>query len=193
MDGRQMRGRRGVGRLLLAAAAAMPLAGCPLDKPKLEDRWTRLDFTATSVAQGQTLAAGATPITVGADITYRSIVTGFAVAELRGSATVTANAVGIGPQADRLHMAHDIDMVLANSVTLGRSTRAITGWDHLIQHIDFAFTGNVPSPPPAGLFLVCYLGSGTKLRRADGTDSLIVTPFNSDAYELLPIGVELTP
>jgi hypothetical protein len=193
MDRRRMRGTEHLGRLLLAAAAAWPLAGCPLDKPKIEDRWTRLDFTATSLVPGQSMAAGPVPITVGADITYRSIVTGFAVAELRGSATVTSGSVGIHPGADRLRMAHDIDALLANSVTLGRATRAVTGWDHLIQHVDFAFTGDVPSPPPAGLFLVCYLGSGAKLRRADGTDSLIVTPFNSDAYELLPVGMGLQP
>ena len=183
---------------LLVALAPLLLAGCPLDKPKIEDRWTRIDFTATSLAPGQTLPMGATPITVGADVTYRSIVTGFAVAELRGSSSVTSGTVTIHPQADRATMASDIDAMLANSVTLGRATRAVTGWDHLIQHIDFAFTGNVPAVldstgAPAGLFLVVYLGSGAKLRLANGADSLVVTPFNSNAYELLPIGMELTP
>ncbi|MBI1795908.1 MAG: hypothetical protein HYR74_02540 [Candidatus Eisenbacteria bacterium] len=198
MDGRRYRIAWGAARLLLAAALAAPLAGCPLDKPTIEERWTRIDFTATSLTNGQTLPPGQVPITVGANITYRSIVTGFAVAELRGSSSVTAGSVGIRPNADRQHMAEDIQRMLASSVTLGRATRAVTGWDHLIQHIDFAFTGSVPAVldstgAPAGLFLVCYLGSGAKLRRADGTDSLIVTPFNVDRYELLPIGLSLTP
>lgn len=190
-------GRRLAAGMVLAASSLL-LAGCPLDKPKIEDRWTRIDFTATSLAPGQTMPLGQTPITVGADITYRSIVTGFAVAELRGSSSVTAGSVTIHPGAPREVMAADIDRMLASSVTLGRATRAVTGWDHLIQHIDFTFTGDVPAVldstgAPAGLFLVCYLGSGARLRRADGTDSLVVTPFNSAQYELLPIGMELQP
>lgn len=183
---------------LLLVATPVLLGGCPWDEPEIEDLWTRIDFTATSLQPGQSLPQGATPITVGADITYRSIVTGFAVAELRGSTSVNAAALGIHPDAARERMAYDIDTMLANSVTLGRATRAITGWDRLIQHIEFSFTGNVPaaldsSGAATSLFLVCYLGSGTEIELQDGSDSLVVTPFPPAPYQLLPVGMELRP
>jgi len=44
---------------------------------------------------------------------------------------------------------------------------------------------------PAGVFLLVYLGSGQKIERIDGSDTLIVTPFKSAQYEVLPIGVTL--
>jgi hypothetical protein len=193
----ERRERHGIG---MGAAATLPLfavllGGC-LGEPEIQDRWTRLDVVSSSLTPYQSLSTGAVPITVSAAVTYRKILTGFAVAELRGSSTVAPGAVEVHPDANRVRMAQDIDAILAGSVTLGRATRAVTGWDHLVQHIDFAFTGTVPAAldstgPPAGLFLVCYLGQGTEIERADGTDSLIVTPFPSTPYEILPVGLEL--
>jgi len=100
-------------------------------------------------------------------------------------------------------MATDMDRLLATSVSMGREARAVTGWDHLIQHIDFAFTGDVPGTvtdsvgtgPTVGLFLVCYLGSGVKVERNDGSDTVIVTPYPSAPYQILPVGltVKVTP
>ena len=185
--------------MLLVLLCAAPLVGC-LGKPEIEDRWTRIDVTASSVRPYQAMPPGSVPITVGADITYRAILTGFAVAELRASSTVSGTSVRIDPDADRERMAYDIDRILANSVTMGRMTRAVTGWDHLIQHIDFSFTGTVPATldsagvplgPPTGLFLLCYIGSGAKLRLANGTDSIVVTPFPSGTYQILPVGMEI--
>jgi hypothetical protein len=80
-------------------------------------------------------------------------------------------------------------------------TRAITGWDHLIQDFDLGFNATVPATltdssstgPPAGLFLLCYLGSGQKIERVNQPDTLIVTPFGSSQYQLLPVGMSLTP
>ena len=176
---------------------AVLLGGCPWDKPRIEDRWTRVDLAAASVAPNQSLQAGTSQsITVSADITYRSILTGFAVAELRSASNAAAATVAIRPDAERVQMAQEIDRVLASSVTAGRSTRAVTGWDHLIQRIDFTFTGVVPAAldstgAPAGLFLICYLGSGTRLQLGGQRESLLVTPFNSTAYQVLPIGMKL--
>ncbi len=195
--------RRVAHALVLASALALALAsaGC-LGAPKLEDRWTRVDMTGASLAASQNVTAGSTlPITVGTDITYRRILTGFAVAELRASTTYAPGALRLRPDADRLQMANDIDQLLATSVSMGRMTRAVTGWDHLIQHVDFTFTGSVPagavtdstgSGPLAGLFLVVYLGSGVKIERLDGTDSIAVTPFKSNEYQVLPVGLPLT-
>jgi hypothetical protein len=181
----------------LLILGAVLLGGCPWDKPKIQDLWTRVDLPAASLVPGQALQAGTSQtITVSTDIYYRSILTGFAVAELRSCSGATAATVAIDPDAERSMMAQAIDGVLAHSVTAGRATRAVTGWDHLIQHIDFTFTGVVPAAldstgAPSGLFLICYLGSGTKLRLADDRDSIVVTPFNSTRYEVLPIGMKL--
>lgn len=180
---------------LLLGLAAVCLGGC-LGKPEIEDRWTRIDIAGASVAPYQSITPGVpTTFAVRAAITYRAIVTGFAVAELRAS-SVDPVTVDVEPRANRVRMANEIDRILANSVSVGRATRAVTGWDRLIQHIDFTFVATAPAAldstgAPPGLFLVCYLGSGVEMERADGTDSLIVTPFPSEAYELLPVGLEL--
>jgi len=177
---------------------AVLLSSCDVfEEPQIEDRWTRLDFDAASVTPGQVVPAGGTfPVSVRAAITYRSIVTGFVIAEVRASGTVTADQVTLHPDAPRELMAANIDSLLANSVSVGRATRAITGWDHLIQHIDLSFTGAAPvdtsGAAPAGLFLVCYLGSGEEIELQNGQDSLIVTPFPSAQYEILPVGIEMS-
>jgi hypothetical protein len=192
-------GRRwlGVGALLLGAGL---LGGC-LEKPGIEDRWTRIDLVSASTTPNQSFAPGDQPaISARATIVYRSIVTGFAVTELRASSTVGPTDVQVLPGADRARMASDVDYLLAHSVTAGRATRAITGWDHLMQTIDFSFTGSVPATVDSagitggairGLFLVTYLGAGQKIEFNDGSDTLIVTPFPSSQYQILPIGMAL--
>jgi len=187
----------------LAAVAALAAAtmllcgfGC-LDEPEIKDRWTRVDIQNSNLTPNQAFAPGTQiPVTVRAQITYRKIITGFAVAELRRS-TVPANSVVVHPEAERVTMANSIDAILANSVTLGRSTHAFTGWDHLQQVFDFSFTGVAPaatdsSGAPVGFFLVCYMGEGEEIEIGGGQDSLVVTPFPSVPYELLPVGMELT-
>ena len=197
---RSIEARGAVAARLGLVACALVQMGC-LGEPEIEDRWTRIDVTASNVNAFQTVQAGPLPVAMGVDITYRRILTGFAVAELRASATLSNADVAISTEADRLRMAADIDRIMASSVTMGRATRAVTGWDHLIQHIDFNFTGFVPTMldsagvpigAPRGLFLVCYMGSGTEIQLPGGADSLVVTPFNSQAYEILPVGLEVT-
>jgi hypothetical protein len=184
-------------RLTLAVVAVLLLGGC-LGKPKLEDRWTRVDLLDSSPKPYQLLAAGATvPITMQTRLTYRAILTGYAVGELRASSSLTPAEVNLNPDAPRLPMAQDIDRILQQSVSLGRATRAVTGWDHLIQPIDFAFDATVPAVldssggPPTGLFLLCYLGSGVKIEIPGQPDSIAITPFNSGVAQVLPVGMEL--
>lgn len=185
-----------VRRAAALGAAALLLGGC-LGEPGIEERWTRLDLQSSSLAPYQVLPAGSAPaVTVRLAITYRKILTGFAVAELRASSTVPAAGVTLGPDATRLPMAEDMDRILAGSVTMGRATRAITGWDHLIQTMDLTFTGTVPagvdsSGAAPALFLVCYLGEGEEIELANGQDSLVVTPFPNTQYEILPVGLKL--
>jgi hypothetical protein len=180
-------------------AATMLLTGfgC-LDEPEIEDRWTRVDLQSSNLLPNQAFAPGATiPVTVRAQITYRKIITGFLVAELRQS-TVPINSVVVHPDAERVTMANSIDQILANSVTRGRATRAFTGWDHLQQVFDLTFTGTAPGSATdstgsaTGFYLLCYLGEGEEIELGNGQDSLVVTPFPSVPYELLPVGMELT-
>jgi hypothetical protein len=194
--------RRGRARAahLACAALALASAGC-LDEPKLEDRWTRVDMIGASLAPAQPVSAGSViPVQVSSDIYYRRILTGYAVAELRASTSLTPGMLLLNPGADRLRMATDMDRLLATSASMGREARAFTGWDHLIQHIDFSFTGEVPATvtdslgtgPTAGLFLVCYLGSGVRVELPSGADTVIVTPYPSTPYQVLPVGLPLT-
>jgi len=188
--------RRAVAALALAAGA-MALAGC-LGAPKIEDRWTRLDFASANHSPGQAVAPGVRDsIALVARITYRSILTGYAVAELRASNTVTNGAVTLAPDASREPMAYDIDRILASSVSVGRAVHPITGWDHLVQTLPLSF-GAVPpasldsTGATAGLFLLCYLGSGEEIELQDGSDSIAITPFVSTQYQVLPVGMKLT-
>jgi hypothetical protein len=186
--------RRGLGLGLGIALALTPVlvSGC-FDAPKLEDEWTRVDVQSWSVAPAQTLPGSTVqPITLSTDVTFRSLLTGYEVAELRASPTIAPGSEPVNPNAPRLPMAQAIDYVLANSVSLGRGTRAVTGWPHLIQHVDFSFAAGVPpSGTPGSLFLLCYLANGDKVERQDGTDTLIITPYPSGPYQILPIGMEL--
>jgi len=181
----------GAGALLFAIGLAT--AGC-FDAPKIEDRWTRVDLLGSNLAPGTALPPGsADSISASVDVIYRRIVTGYAVAELRSS-SVPATSVALAPNAPRVPMAQNIDLILQNSVTQGRAVRAVTGWDHLIQHIDFSFVGTVPATvdsASAGLFLLCYLGSGVKIERPGQADTVIVTPYTSQPYQILPVGLEL--
>lgn len=182
--------------LRVLALGALLLTGC-LGAPEIEDRWTRVDLLSSNLAARQVIPSGSLqPITMSTTITYRSILTGFAVADLRASSATAAAAVVLDTDAPREQMALDIDRILQTSVSLGRATRAVTGWDHLIQHVDFSFNGVGPAltdsaGAPVSLFLLCYLGAGQTVERQGLTDTLIITPFRSSDYRILPVGLEL--
>ena len=174
---------------------ATMVGGC-LGAPEIEDRWTRVDLLSSNLTPGQAIAPGSSQtITMSTTVTYRRILTGFVVADLRASTTPSGTVV-LNADAPREPMALDIDQILANSVSMGRATRAVTGWDHLIQHLDFSFTGVGPASTdstgaPVNLYLVCYMGDGVELERQGRPDTLIVTPWMSTAYSILPVGIEL--
>ena len=182
---------------VLVAAALATFTGC-LGEPEIDERWTLLEVVeSTPVSQAQLDAAGSIPVQVKGRITYRDIHTGFAVAELRYSPTLTPTDLALDPETHDEDQASQIDLILANSVTAGRATRAVTGFDHLIQEVDLSFDGWVPAEmmasgtPVGGMFLVFYLGEGDEIRLGGGRDSLVVTPFDSGDYEILSTGLEL--
>jgi len=183
--------------ILMLATASTTLSGC-LWEPRIEDQWTRVDIESASVTPLQTVTYGSSLALNGrANITYRRILTGVVVAELRASTAVPAAGLLVHPDAERVPMAAAIDQILQSSVSMGRDTRLVTGWDHLIQPFDFSFSASVPAAfdstgAPTGLFLLCYLGSGTEIQLPGGADSLVVTPLNSSQYQILPVGMALT-
>jgi hypothetical protein len=193
------RGRRiGLG----AVALAVLLAGC-LEEPGIDERWTLLEFLSSTPKPGQT-APSDQPLNVSVNcrVTYRRILTGFVVAEVRYSATIPPSSVVLLPGEHTLRVAEDVDRILANSVTAGRATHIVTGWDHLMQDLDLSFTARVPAQmfaggpdPTGGLYLILYMGDGDEIELADGRDSLVVTPFVSSNREILHTGyaLEISP
>jgi len=185
--------RRAAGALVAVLIAATTGSGC-FDEPEIEDRWTRVDLDGATILPAGGPAPGAPcSVSVRATITYRAIVTGFSVTELRAS-SIPPTSVVLGPDADRVLMAASVDSLLARSVTRGRSVRAITGWHHLIQPFDVGFSGTAPAGPDSTgaaqwLYLVSYLGSGEEIELQGGRDSIVVTPFASTTMQILPIGM----
>jgi len=183
-------GRRRVAALCPALALLSALA-C-LEEPEIDERWTKIEFLASSPAPTQERAADRPlDVTVKGRITYRDILTGFLVAEVRYSPTIAPASVMLDPAENTLGDAQDIDRILANSVTAGRATRAVTGFDHLMQDVNLSFTATVPSGAAGGtggLYLLLYMGDGDEVELANGEDSLVVTPFRSTDREVLHTG-----
>jgi hypothetical protein len=187
-------------RSLVAAALLAACVGC-LDEPEIDERWTLMEITSSNPVPGSVLASGQTvPVSVSTMITYRDIRTGFLVAEVRYSDSLNRTAVNLDPEDHNADMTGRIEQVLDNSVTAGRGIKAVTGFDHLEQRINFAFdaivpagmfTGSADSVANRGMFLVLYLAEGDEIEQEDGSDSLVVTPFNAGQYELLYTGFVL--
>ncbi len=185
---------------LAAASSLLLLAGC-LGEPEIDERWTLLEFLSTDPVPGENLAVGQPlSVQVAGQITYRDIRTGFLVAEVRYSDTLGPAALNLDPDDHSLATAKQVERVLNNSVTAGRATRAVTGFDHLMQRVDLAFDVTVPadmfvgdpdSVANRGLYLLLYLAEGDEIELEDNRDSLVVTPFPVDQYELLFTGFAL--
>lgn len=187
------------------AAAVLLLPGC-LGDPPIDERWTLLEVVSgpdvASVTPGTS-----TPVSVTARITFREILTGFVIVEVRASETLTADAVGFENDEDRLAMARDVDRILAESTSLGFAARAVTGFDHLMQDIPLTIDAGLPPPsangaaadsaaaaavgPAQGIFLLVYFGDVEDVEMANGDEVQVVTPLPSEENEILSTGVEL--
>ncbi len=188
------KGRRPHRVAVLPVVAALALASC-LGEPEVDERWTLLEMASVSPQPDQARSASQ-PLSVNVTgrVTYRDIVTGFMVAEVRYSPTLTPLSLPLDIDEHTEEYAASVDQILANSVTAGRGTRAVTGWDHLVQEVNFSFTTAVPPAvlTGGGLFLVLYMGSGDEIELANGEDSLVVTPFISRDREILHTGFPIT-
>ena len=200
MDARFKDHKGRAARVALLLVLLFAFVGC-LGEPGIDERWTLVEFLNVEPSPGASFDSGATvPVSVKGRITYRDIVTGFLVAELRYSPLLTPGDVVLDPEDHGLEVAHDVDLILVNSVTAGRATRAVTGFDHLMQDIDLSFDGWIPPEMSAtyadsgmvgGMFLLLYLGEGDEIDLPGGEDSLLVTPFLSSEYDILSTGLEL--
>ena len=174
---------------LLTAAAPLILSGC-LGEPPIEERWTRLEILNAQPLDAAAYAGG-TAVTVSARITYREVLTGFLVAEVRESAVLTADDTGFeDPDTDPLGRARDVDLVLGSSTSLGHHAVPVTGFDHLIQEL----TLTIDTAPVTGgeLFLVLFFSDDVEeLELPGGQEIEIVTPVLSTERDILSAGVEL--
>jgi hypothetical protein len=192
--GENHRGRRPRWVAVLPVVGALALASC-LGEPEIDERWTLLEMRSVSPQPNQARSASQPlSVRVNGRITYRAIVTGFVVAEVRYSPTLNTLSLPLDVDEHTLECAQSVDQILANSVTAGRATRAVTGWDHLMQDVTLSFTAQVPPAvlTAGGLFLVMYIGEGEEIELANGQDSLVVTPFVSTDKEILHTGFPLT-
>ena len=184
------------GAAIVLALALTTVVSC-LGEPEIDERWSKTEFLNVSPQPGATAPAGQSmDVTVQGRITYRQILTGFLVAEVRYSASVPPTIVQLDPEEHTLEIAQDIDRILANSVTAGRATKAVTGFDHLMQDVDLSFTAMVPdSVGVGGLYLLLYMGDGNEIELPGGRDSLVVTPFVPTDREILHTGfpMEIVP
>ncbi len=188
------------GAVVLAAAILAAMSGC-LGEPQIDKRWTLLEMLESEPQSQASVSSDAgIAVHVKGRITYRAIQTGYLVAELRYSRNVSPETVALDPTVHDLDQAQQVDLVLENSVTAGRATRAVTGFDHLMQDFDLDFQGSVPDAMTAsypdsgmmgGLFLLLYMAEGDEIELPTGRDTLIVTPYLSRDHEILGCGLEL--
>lgn len=178
---------------VLPLLGALVLGSC-LGEPEVDERWTLLEMVSVTPQPNQSRPAGQLNVNVKGRVTYRDIVTGFMVAEVRYSPTLSPLSLPLNKDDHNEECAASVDQILANSVTAGRATRAVTGWDHLMQDVNLSFTASVPPAvlTSGGCFLVLYLGEGDEIELQNGEDSLVVTPFISTDREILHTGFPLT-
>jgi hypothetical protein len=179
--------------LALLTISATALISC-LDEPGIDETWTKLEFLSVTPGPSQTRSVSQPiNVTVKGRVTYRSILTGFLVAEVRYSPTIAPSSVVLDPDQHTLKDSETIDRILANSVTAGRATYPSTGFDHLMQDVDLTFSAQLPAAATStgGCYLLLYMGDGDKIERQDGTDTLVVTPFQSSKKEILHTGFAL--
>jgi hypothetical protein len=185
--------------VLLAAIAA----GC-LDSPSVEETWTRIEILSAVPATREGIVGQAdVPVEVRARITYREILTGFLVADLRSAPGIAPGDVDLvddpDDDEDGLDVAREVDAILMSSTSVGVEAIEITGFDHLIQEATLEFDVTVPDTSAAGgLFLLVYFSSDVEeLEDENGNeiDSILVTPTLSTERDILSAGdaIEAAP
>lgn len=174
-------------KLLLAlfAAGSLLTSGC-LGEPEIEDRWTRLDVVEVDGGAVDP-EGGGSALRIRGRITYRSILTGSLVMEIRTSAAMGAKDLDLREEADRLAGTRQIVTLLESSAASGSATRSVTGFDHLVQEVDFFFPPDLPAPPPGGaIFAVFYFGDVDEMELPDGEEVVVITARDFEEEHILP-------
>ena len=181
-------------------SAAVLLAPAALGKPEIEDRWTRVDVVGANLTCRIRLWPRRDQPIVGARraVTYRAILTGFAVAELRASTSVMprrgrapsrrrprADGAGHRPAPRQLGLAGPRD---ARRHRLGSPDPA-----HRLR-----FDGFVPAtmdssagPPGAGCSWSATSARATRSSCADGRTRWSSRRSRPRSTQILPVGMEL--
>lgn len=174
------------------------LGGC-LEAPTVEETWTKIEVVSLTPSTPDAFVGQSdVSLDVRARITYRELLTGFLVADLRAS-TIAPSDVDLeddpDDDEDALDVAHDVDLLIQNSVSLGVDAIEITGFDHLIQETNFEFDVTVPDSSVAnGLYLLVYFSSDVEEledENGNGLDSLSVTPTLSTERDILSAGAPI--
>jgi len=189
-----------------AGAALFALSGC-LTEPPLEDAWTKVEIVSVTPSSADGLAFDSTStVTVRARITYREIVTGSVIAELRAVPPEELGEAPLDAMNPRLESAQRIDRILSNSVALGTGTRLVTGFDHLIQDVVLilemgaapADSASADSLDPGGapgandaLIIVAYMGDAEEEEMENGEEVLVIDPFLTTERRILSSGFDL--
>jgi hypothetical protein len=179
-----------------AICFAAVCGGC-LDSPPVEERWTRLELISSSVDAREDFAGGtAVPLQVEARITFRELLTGFLVVDVRSSATLTGSEVDLeddpDDDEDGLDVAREVDRILLDSTSLAVEAVPITGFDHLIRDLTVELDAAVPDA--AGeIFLLVYFSADVEEVEEDGMESIIVTPTFSTERDILSAGRAIEP
>jgi len=192
----------------VSCALVTAFAGC-LGEPGIEERWTLLEIVDAQPTEAGSYAPGTpTPVTMNARITYREVLTGHLVADLRATSTITPADVALDADDPRA-VALDVDRILQDSVSLGADAVAITGWDHLRQEISFGFDGGLLAPTEAdssiasagsapvnatGLFLLLYFADDVEEVELDSGEEIeVIHPALSADVDILSTGIGIGP
>jgi len=191
-----------------ALGGLLLLSGC-LGEPEIEERWTLLEILEASPTDLSAFSVGSasTAVTVRARITYRELLTGFVVADLRAAPILTTDDTELDRDDDPLAVARDVDLVLQSSVSVGADAVPVTGWDHLIQEIDITFDGGLLAATAAdtsvasagqgavtatGLFLLLYFSDDVEeVELRSGEEIEVITPTLSTERDILSAGIEI--
>jgi hypothetical protein len=187
---------------LLVALVAPAVAGC-LGEPTVDERLTHLEILdASPVAADAFTVGGATPVEMTVRVTYREILTGHVIAELRASETLTSDDTRFDLEAAWVAKSEDVDRILDESVSLGFAAVPATGWDHLVQELALSFDAGTPPPDasgvaptvgaPTGLFLLLYFSTDVEEVELENGDEIeVVHPLYSRDHPILYSGVEI--
>lgn len=193
---------------VVLAILASALAGC-LGEPGIEERWTLLEIVDAQPTEAGAYAPGSpTPVEMNARITYREVLTGHLVADVRATSTLTPADVALDADDPRA-VAADVDRILMDSVSLGADAVAVTGWDHLQQDVSFSFDGGLVAPTAtdssiasaattpvtaAGLFLLLYFADDVEEVELDSGEEIeVIHPALSTDFDILSAGIGIGP